>query len=66
MKPTVYHIPVCPFSQRVEIQLELKSRRQDVDFVVVDITQPRPDGRSRPWPPRNKYEHAANDGELGL
>ncbi len=43
MKPIVYHIPVCPFSQRVEIQLELKGRRQDVDFVVVDITQPRPD-----------------------
>ena len=66
MKPIVYHIPVCPFSQRVEIQLELKGRRQDVDFVVVDITQPRPDWRSRPWPPRNKNEHAANDGELGL
>ena len=43
MKPIVYHIPVCPFSQRVEIQLELKGRRQDVDFFVVDITQPRPD-----------------------
>ena len=43
MKPIVYHIPVCPFSQRVEILLELKGRRQDVEFVVVDITQPRPD-----------------------
>jgi glutathione S-transferase len=42
-RPVVYHIPVCPFSQRVEIQLELKGRRQDVDFFVVDITQPRPD-----------------------
>ena len=41
--PVVYHIPVCPFSQRVEIQLELKGRRQDVEFFVVDITQPRPD-----------------------
>ena len=43
MKPIIYHIPVCPFSQRVEILLELKGRRQDVEFVVVDITQPRPD-----------------------
>lgn len=43
MKPIIYHIPVCPFSQRVEILLELKDRRQDVEFVVVDITQPRPD-----------------------
>jgi glutathione S-transferase len=43
MKPIVYHIPVCPFSQRLEIQLELKGRRQDVDFSVVDVTRPRPD-----------------------
>jgi glutathione S-transferase len=42
-KPVVYHIPVCPFSQRVEIQLELKGRRHDVEFRVIDITQPRPD-----------------------
>ena len=42
-KPIVHHIPVCPFSQRVEILLELKTRRQDVDFHVVDITRPRPD-----------------------
>lgn len=38
---TVYHIPVCPFSQRVEILLSLKGRRDDVDFPVVDITRPR-------------------------
>jgi glutathione S-transferase len=25
-----------------------------------------PDWRLRPWPPRNKYEHAASDAELGL
>ena len=25
-----------------------------------------PDWRTRPWPPRNKYEHNANDAELGL
>ena len=25
-----------------------------------------PDWRTRPWPPRNKYEHSATDAELGL
>jgi glutathione S-transferase len=41
-KPVVYHIPVCPFSQRLEILLELKNCRNAVDFQVVDITKPRP------------------------
>jgi glutathione S-transferase len=41
MKPTIYHIPVCPFSQRLEILLELKGCRDQVDFSVVDITRPR-------------------------
>lgn len=40
-KPLVYHIPVCPFSQRLEILLELKGIRDAVDFRVVDITRPR-------------------------
>ena len=40
--PSVYHIPVCPFSQRLEILLELKGCRPHVDFYVVDITRPRP------------------------
>lgn len=39
----VYHIPVCPFSQRLEILLELKEARDYVTFYVVDITKPRPD-----------------------
>lgn len=39
----VYHIPVCPFSQRLEILLALKGCRDAVDFRLVDITQPRPD-----------------------
>jgi glutathione S-transferase len=39
---TVYHIPVCPFSQRLEILLSLKGRRSDVNFHVVDVTRPRP------------------------
>jgi glutathione S-transferase len=38
---TVHHIPVCPFSQRVEILLELKGLRDRVRFEVVDITRPR-------------------------
>ena len=40
--PTIFHIPVCPFSQRVEILLALKDRRSSVQFQVVDITKPRP------------------------
>ena len=40
-QPIVHHIPVCPFSQRVEILLALKGRRGDVAFSVVDITRPR-------------------------
>lgn len=41
MKPIVYHIPICPFSQRLEILLTLKGERNSVDFRVVDITKPR-------------------------
>ena len=37
----VHHIPVCPFSQRLEILLELKGGRGAVRFSVVDITRPR-------------------------
>lgn len=39
---TVHHIPVCPFSQRLEILLTLKGLRDSVEFRVVDITRPRP------------------------
>ncbi len=42
--PTVYHIPVCPFSQRLEILLALKGRPDAVRFERVDITRPR-----EPW-----------------
>jgi len=41
--PTIFHIPVCPFCQRLEILLTLKGRRSEVDFHMIDITQPRPD-----------------------
>lgn len=43
VRPVVYHIPVCPFSQRLEILLALKGCRDAVEFHVVDITRPRPD-----------------------
>jgi glutathione S-transferase len=43
-RPIVYHIPVCPFSQRVEILLALKGLTGAVDFHVVDITEPRDPG----------------------
>lgn len=42
-KPIVYHIPVCPFSQRLEILLALKGREADVQSEVVDITRSRPE-----------------------
>ena len=42
-KPKLYHIPICPFSQRIEILLELEQLGEAVEFEVVDITVPRPD-----------------------
>jgi glutathione S-transferase len=39
--PIMHHIPVCPFSQRLEILLALKDRTDAVEFRVVDITRPR-------------------------
>jgi glutathione S-transferase len=45
--PTAYHIPVCPFSQRLEILLELKGLSGAVAFEVVDITKPRPEALLR-------------------
>lgn len=40
--PSVYHIPVCPFSQRLEILLALKGLPNAVTFKTIDITKPRP------------------------
>jgi len=40
-KHIVYHIPVCPFSQRLEILLTLRGQTDAVEFRVVDITKPR-------------------------
>lgn len=42
-KPVMYHIPVCPFSQRIEIMLRLKGLEGAIEFHTVDITKPRPD-----------------------
>lgn len=41
MPITVHHIPVCPFCQRLEILLERLGKRDEVEFSVVDITEPR-------------------------
>jgi glutathione S-transferase len=40
-KHIVYHIPVCPFSQRLEILLALRGQQDAVEFRVVDITNSR-------------------------
>ncbi len=40
-RPTLHHIPVCPFSQRLQILLALKGARDAVRFELVDITRPR-------------------------
>ncbi|MGA9525896.1 MAG: glutathione S-transferase family protein [Myxococcaceae bacterium] len=40
-RPIVHHIPVCPFSQRLEILLALKGLTNAVEFRRVDITRPR-------------------------
>ncbi|WP_169566097.1 glutathione S-transferase family protein [Sneathiella limimaris] len=40
-RATIYHIPVCPFSQRLEILLALKGMEDALEFKVVDITKPR-------------------------
>lgn len=40
-KVKLYHIPACPFSQRLEILLALKGQKDAVEFNVVDITKPR-------------------------
>jgi glutathione S-transferase len=39
--PVVHHIPVCPFSQRLQILLALKGLADRVEFRVVDIAKPR-------------------------
>ena len=40
---TMYHIPGCPFSERVEILLALKGLEAIMADVEIDISRPRPD-----------------------
>lgn len=40
---TVFHIPVCPFCQRLKIVLALKGLDDRVRYEVVDVTRPRPE-----------------------
>lgn len=42
VSPVVHHIPVCPFSQRLEILLALKGLENQIRFETVDITKARP------------------------
>ena len=81
-RPTVFHIPVCPFSQRLEILLELKGRREALrdqmprqfarlDEFLAEHSADRtfvfePDWRLRPWRPQDKYRVGATDAQLGL
>lgn len=39
----LYHNPICPFCQRIDILLTLKERREDVEVRTLDLTVPRPD-----------------------
>lgn len=41
MTLVMHHIPICPFSQRLEVMLALKGIEDAVRFEVVDITVPR-------------------------
>ena len=40
---TMYHIPGCPFSERVELLLDLKGLHGVMADHVIDISRPRPD-----------------------
>jgi glutathione S-transferase len=43
MQLTMYHIPGCPFSERVEVLLHLKELSHLMADVEIDISKPRPD-----------------------
>lgn len=42
-KMVIYHIPGCPFSERVEILAELKALHEIFADMEIDISKPRPD-----------------------
>lgn len=52
--PTIFLLPVSPSSRRLEIPPTPEARRDAVSFRIVDTTTPRPDGRSRPWRPKDE------------
>lgn len=56
---TVYHIPVRPFCQRLDILSTLKDLRNEAQFHVVDITRPYPE-----W--LLEKTSGTTDEELGL
>ena len=39
----MYHIPGCPFSERVELLLDLKGLHEVMADHVIDISKPRPE-----------------------
>ena len=41
-KMVIYHIPGCPFSERVEILAELKGLHEVFEDMEIDISKPRP------------------------
>ena len=43
-RPILYHMPACPFCQRIDILLALKGRSDDVEIQPIDVTRPRPEG----------------------
>lgn len=40
-KPIIHHIPLCPFCQRIEVLVDLKGVRDQVEFAFVDAVAPR-------------------------
>ena len=42
-RPILYHMPACPFCQRIDILLALKGRSDEVDIQAIDVTRPRPE-----------------------
>lgn len=63
--PTIFLVPVFPFSERLECLLTLESRRDEVAFSVVDTAKPRRDLRSRCRPPKDEDGHSATEAEPG-
>jgi glutathione S-transferase len=43
MKMTLYHFPGCPYSERVEVLLQLKGLAGVIDDVEIDLSKPRPE-----------------------